>query len=100
MILSSIFPYHMTLTPMQLQAVKEKYCDMIIDKMDMDDLMVMCYDLLMDSYEKVSEKELRAEVLDLYDHETWEDLMPSSPSEVRESLYDELVAYSENYDDL
>lgn len=85
---------------MQLQAVKEKYCDMIIDKMDMDDLMVMCYDLLMDSYEKVSEKELRAEVLDLYDRETWEDLMPSSPSEVRESLYDELVAYSENYDDL
>ena len=30
---------------------------MILDNMDMDDLMCMCYDLLLDNYEKFNEEE-------------------------------------------
>lgn len=89
------------LTPMQLQSLKENYCDMIIDNMDMDDLMVMCYDLLLDNYEKFNEEEVKAEILDLYDQETLDKLMPDlSPSQVKDDLYSQVVAYNENYDDL
>lgn len=89
------------LTPQQLQTLKENYCDMIIDNMDMDDLMAMCYDLLMDSYEKVTEDQVKEEILDLYDQETLDKLMPDlSPSQAQEDLYSQVVAYNENYDDL
>lgn len=90
-----------TLSPQQLQTLKENYCDMILDNMDMDDLMVMCYDLLMDSYEKLNEEEVKAEILDLYDQDTLDSLMPKvSPSQARDDLYSQVVAYNENYDDL
>jgi len=89
------------MTPQQLTALKENYCDMIIDNMDMNDLMTMCYDLLMDSYGNLSEDDLKEEILDLYDQDTLDKLMPAlSPSEAQQDLYDQVVAYSENYDDL
>jgi hypothetical protein len=43
--------------------------------MDMDCLVQMAHDLLMDAYEKCTEEELKAEILDLYDEETLNDLM-------------------------
>ena len=90
-----------SMTPQQLTALKENYCDMIIDNMDMNDLMTMCYDLLMDSYGNLSEDDLKEEILDLYDQDTLDKLMPAlSPSEAQQDLYDQVVAYSENYDDL
>ena len=77
-----------TLSPQQLQTLKENYCDMILDNMDMDDLLVMCYDLLLDNYEKFNE-------------ETLDKLMPDlSPSQAKDDLYSQVVAYNENYDDL
>ena len=60
----------------QLNQLKENYCEMIIDGMDMDCLVQMCFDLLMDSYKDCSEDDIKEEILDLYDEEMLEDLMP------------------------
>jgi DNA-binding protein YbaB len=60
----------------QLNTFKEKYCEMIVDGMDMDCLVQMCYELLMDSYQSCTEEEITEEILDLYDEEMLEDLMP------------------------
>ena len=57
----------MTMNKEQLDQFKSNYCEMIIDGMDMDCLIQMCHDLLMDSYKDVTEKELKEEILDLYD---------------------------------
>ena len=65
----------MTMNTEQLNNLKSNYCEMIIDGMDMDCLIQMCYDLLMDSYKDCNEEELKAEILDLYDEEMLEDLM-------------------------
>lgn len=59
----------------ELFTLKENYCNHIIDGMDMDCLVQMAHDLLMDAYEKCTEEELKAEILDLYDEETLNDLM-------------------------
>jgi hypothetical protein len=38
--------------------------------------MVLAHDLLMDSYQSCTEEEISEEILDLYDEEMLEDLMP------------------------
>ena len=65
-----------TMTPEQLEQFKDNYLNFIIDGMDMDSLIQMTYDLLMDSYNDSTAEELKEEILDLYDSETLEDLMP------------------------
>ena len=65
----------MTMTSEQLDDLKSNYCEMIIDGMDMDSLVQMCFDLLMNEYEKCSEEDIKQEILDLYDEETLNDLM-------------------------
>ena len=65
----------MTMNKEQLDTLKSNYCEMIIDGMDMDCLIQMCYDLLMDSYKDSTEEELKEEIIDLYDEEMLEDLM-------------------------
>ena len=65
-----------TMTPEQLEQFKDNYLNFIIDGMDVDSLIQMTYDLLMDSYNDSTAEELKEEILDLYDSETLEDLMP------------------------
>jgi len=60
-----------------LFALKENYCNLIIDGMDMDCLVQMCHDLLMDAYQDCTEEDLKEEIVDLYDTEVWEDLVES-----------------------
>ena len=60
----------------QLFTLKENYANMIIDGMDMDSLCQMAFDLLLDAYQDLNEEELKAEILDLYDEEMLESLMP------------------------
>ena len=60
----------------QLDQLKENYCEMIIDGMDMDCLVQMCHDLLMDAYKDCSEDDIKEEILDLYDMEMLMHLMP------------------------
>lgn len=59
-----------------LQELKENYINMIIDGMDMDSLCQMAFDLLLDSYKDWDEDDIKEEILDLYDEEMLESLMP------------------------
>ena len=59
-----------------LQELKENYANMIIDGMDMDSLCQMAFDLLLDAYKDCSEDDIKEEILDLYDEEMLESLMP------------------------
>ena len=59
-----------------LQQLKENYANMIIDGMDVDSLCQMAFDLLMDAYKDCSEDDMKEEIIDLYDEEMLEDLMP------------------------
>mgnify|MGYP000671970128 CR=1 FL=1 len=56
--------------------LKENYANMIIEGMDMNDLCQMCFDMLMDSYHNYSENDIKEEVIELYDEEVLESLMP------------------------
>ena len=60
----------------ELLQLKENYANMIIDGMDMDDMYQMCFDMLMDAYKDCTEEDIKEEVLDLYDEEVLESLMP------------------------
>ena len=60
----------------ELLQLKENYANMIVDGMDLDDMYQMCYDMLMDAYQDCSEEEIKEEIIDLYDEEVLEGLMP------------------------
>jgi len=60
----------------QLNQLKENYANMIVEGMDMDDMVQMCFDMLMDADQDCSEEEIKEEIIDLYDEEVLEGLMP------------------------
>ena len=60
----------------QLNQLKENYANMIVEGMDMDDLCQMCFDMLMDAYKDCTEEDIKEEVIELYDEEVLESLMP------------------------
>ena len=60
----------------QLNQLKENYANMIIDGMDMDSLCQMAFDFLMDAYKDCTEEDIKEEVIELYDEELLESLMP------------------------
>jgi hypothetical protein len=66
----------MTMNKEQLAQFKYNYCEKIIEDMDLNTLMVLAHDLLMDSYQSCTEEEIKEEILDLYDDEMLESLMP------------------------
>ena len=67
----------MTLSESDLFTLKENYINMIIDGMDMDTLVQMAFDLLLDAYQDCTEEQMKEEIVDLYDEEMLESLMPS-----------------------
>ena len=60
----------------ELLQLKENYANMIIDGMDMDSLCQMAFDFLMEEYKDCTEEQMKEEVIDLYDEEVLESLMP------------------------
>jgi hypothetical protein len=62
----------------ELFALKENYCNMIIDGMDMDTLCQLAFDLLLDAYKDCSEDDMIEEIKDLYDEETLLSLIPEA----------------------
>ena len=60
----------------QLNQLKENCANTIIDGMDMDTLCQMAFDMLMDAYKDCTEEDIKEEILDLYDEEMLESLMP------------------------
>ena len=65
-----------TMNDQDLQKLKENYCEMIIDSLDMDSLIQICYDLLMDSYKDCTWDEVTEEIVDLYDEDMLIELIP------------------------
>ena len=59
----------------KLQQLKDNYANMIVDRLDMDTLCQLAFDLLVANYDDISEEQLKAEIVDLYDEETLNDLM-------------------------
>ena len=62
----------------ELFALKENYCNLIIDGMDMDTLCQLAFDLLLDAYKDCSEDDMIEEIKDLYDEETLVSLIPEA----------------------
>ena len=67
----------MTLTEPQFAELIEKYSEFIVDSMDMDTLLQFAYDSLVAEFTKYNEKELIAEIVELYDNEVAADLIES-----------------------
>jgi hypothetical protein len=65
-------------TPSDLQQLKENYVQHILEGMDMQTMEQLCWDLLMDAYDKCTWDEITEEITDLYDENTLIDLIPDA----------------------
>ena len=54
----------------KLQQLKDNYANMIVDRLDMDTLCQLAFDLLVANYDDISEEQLKADIVDLYDEKT------------------------------
>lgn len=73
-----------------LFTLKENYANLIIDGMDIDTLAQFAYDSIMDNLKDYEEKDIEAEITDLYGEETLNDLLP-------ETNISELESTANNY---
>ena len=55
-----------TMTPEQLNKVKAKFCERVVDSMDLDTLIEIVYDQLIQSYEQYDERDMMYEVTDYW----------------------------------
>jgi hypothetical protein len=60
----------------QLANLKSNYAEMIIEGMDYKTMEMMVYDVIMESFEIFTEDEMKEEILNDYDEEVLEGLMP------------------------
>ena len=65
-----------TMNSEQLQQLKENYANMVIDSLDIDSLCQLAFDMWVANYEDISEEQLKAEIVDLFDEKTLNGLMP------------------------
>lgn len=75
----------MTISKADHFTLVENYVNHIVDGMDTDSLAAMVVDLLTREYENVPVDEIKEEILDLYDEETLNDLMPEDTGEPSEA---------------
>jgi len=66
----------MPLTAQQLDELKCNYAQMIVDDMDIKTLMSMAYDVIVENLKNYSEEDMKGEIVELYDEEILEELMP------------------------
>jgi len=66
----------MPLTAQQLDDLKCNYAQMIVDDMDIKTLMIMAYDVIVENLKDYDEEDMKEEIVELYDEEILEDLMP------------------------
>tara|TARA_B100001142_G_C14332605_1_gene654715 strand:+ start:1899 stop:2162 length:264 start_codon:yes stop_codon:yes gene_type:complete len=66
----------MKLNESQLEALRYDYCNLIIDGMDMDSLLGCMFDMMMKEYSTCGQDELIDEILNLYDQEVLDSLLP------------------------
>jgi len=66
----------MPLTAQQLDDLKCNYAQMIVDDMDIKTLMSMAYDVIVENLKDYDEEDMKGEIVELYDEEILEELMP------------------------
>jgi hypothetical protein len=66
----------MPLTTEQLNDLKCNYAQMVVDDMDIKTLMIMAYDVIVENLKDYDEEDMKEEIVELYDEEILEDLMP------------------------
>ena len=81
---------HNKMNESDLFTLKENYANLIVDGMDIDTLAQFAYDSIMDNLKDYEEKDIEAEITDLYGEETLNDLLP-------ETDISELEATANNY---
>ena len=64
----------MTLNESQLDQLKLNYAEMIVDGMDMNTLITFAVESIEQNMKDWDEDDVKSEILDLYDEETWESL--------------------------
>lgn len=84
------------LTKLQLEELISNYAEFIVDGMDYKTLEQYACDMIAQSFENYTPQELYDEIVECYDQEVWEHLLPegANPS-VDNFLYDEVVEYSQ-----
>lgn len=65
----------MTLTPEQLNDVIEKYCNRVVDELDVKSMQQMLYEMLVDSFQQTNENDMEELVCSIYDEDYWEQLV-------------------------
>ena len=66
----------MTLTEQQLDQLKLNDAEMIVEGMDMDSLITFAVESIEQNIKDWDEDDVKSEILDYYDEETLEGLMP------------------------
>jgi uncharacterized protein YacL (UPF0231 family) len=66
----------MTLTEQQLDQLKLNYAELIVEGMDMDTLITLAVESIEQNIKDWDEDDVKSEILDYYDEETLEGLMP------------------------
>lgn len=66
----------MRLSAQQLDKLKYNYAQMIVDGMDMDSLVTLAVESIEQNIKDWDEDDVTSEILDYYDEETLEGLMP------------------------
>ena len=65
----------MKLTPTQLDEVIEKYCDRVVDEMDVKSMEEIVYDLLVDSFKYQNENDIAEQIAAIYGEDYWNSLV-------------------------
>ena len=68
----------MTMTETQLNQFKLNYAEMIVDSMDLNSLITLAVEAIEHNMKEWDENDVKSEILDYYDEETLEELMPQS----------------------
>jgi len=66
--------YKMTLNEEQLSKVKDQYAQLILDHMDYKDMERLLFDVVRGDMETANEEELKAEIIDFYGDNQWQEL--------------------------
>ena len=62
----------------QLDQFKENYANLIVDGMDMNSLITFAVETILHNLETWDEEDVKGEILDHYDEETLNDLLPKT----------------------
>jgi len=68
----------MTMTDTQLNQFKLNYAEMIVEGMDLNSLITLAVEAIEQNIKDWDEDDIKSEILDYYDEETLEELMPLS----------------------